>query len=132
MYRHYLTTPGDHRTCGKGGDETETNTHHTARQPASHERKANEQEQPRTPHRACISKVLVSLHAVLVDEVDDEHAEQGADARKPVEEGDVHRGRQLRLVVRRMGVRGEDGGVEECPICESKLMQRSYSVYCQQ
>ena len=68
-------------------------TYHAARQPASHERKANEQEQPRPPHRTGISKVLMSLYAVLVDEVDDEHAEQGADTGDPVDETDVHGGR---------------------------------------
>ena len=80
IYRHHLTSPRGHRTCGEIDAEMETNTHHTARQPASHERKANEQEQPRTPHGACISKVLVSLHAVLVDEVDHDHPQEGTDA----------------------------------------------------
>ena len=96
-------------------------THHTARKAARHERKADEQEQPRPPHRTRVAKVLVPLHAVLVDEVDDNHPEQGADAREPVDKGDVHWGRDLRLVVRWVRVRGENRCIEECPVCQRKL-----------
>ena len=99
----------------------DSRTHHTASQAARHERKADEEEEAGAPHRARVAKVLVALHAVLVDEVDDEHAEQRADARQPVEERDVHLRRQLRVVERRVCVCREDRGVEERPVRKRKL-----------
>ncbi len=54
--------------------------HHTARKTSRHEREPDEQEQPRAPHRTGIPKVLMSLHAVLVDEVDYIHSQEGTDA----------------------------------------------------
>ena len=63
----------------------------------------------------------MALDAVLVDEVDDEHAEEGADPGEPVEEGYVHGWGQLRLVVGRVCVCGEDSGIKEGPVRECKL-----------
>ena len=66
------------REAGKKTEER--SAHHTARKTSRHEREPDKQEQPRTPHRAGISKVLMSLHSVLVDEVDDDHSQEGTDA----------------------------------------------------
>ena len=98
-------------------------THHTPGHPTGHHGKANEQEEPGPPHRSRIPKSFLTLDAVLVNEVDDDHPEQGADAREPVDKGDVHRRRDLRLVVRWVRVRGENRCIEERPVCQRKLSQ---------
>lgn len=54
--------------------------HYTARKTSRHEREPNKQEQPRAPHRTGIPKVLMSLHAVFIDEVDYDHPQEGTDA----------------------------------------------------
>ena len=98
--------------------ETSTTTHHTARKAARHERKTDEREQPRPPHRTRVAEVLVPLHAVLVDEVHDEQADEGENARDPVDEADMHWGL---AAVGRVRVLGENASVEERPVRESKL-----------
>ena len=77
-HRELEARKGPIREAGKKTEER--SAHHTARKTSRHEREPNEQEQPRTPHRAGISKVLMSLHSVLVDEVDDDHSQEGTDA----------------------------------------------------
>ena len=78
-HRELEASKGPIREAGKKTEERRS-AHHTARKTSRHEREPDEQEQPRTPHRAGISKVLMSLHSVLVDEVDDDHSQEGTDA----------------------------------------------------
>lgn len=82
-------------------------THNAARQTPRHQRKPQKQHEPRLPsHPVAAVAERVGGQARLVDAVDDEHAESGADAREPVYESDVH--------VRRVGGGvGEGGGVDE-------------------
>ena len=52
-------------------------THYTTRKTTCHQGETNEQDKTGSPDGTRVSKALVSPHAVLVDEVDDEHAEEG-------------------------------------------------------
>lgn len=99
-------------------------------QSSSHQRKPYEQNRPRPPNRSRISKrsVPISSHAILVDQVNDYHAEKAADARDPVDEGDMNWNGSLGLVSWGVGVRGEDGGIKECPVCQCKLVSRKNQI----
>jgi hypothetical protein len=80
-------------------------TYHTPRHSARHQRKAQEEHQPRLPrHPGPAITVAVRAQPRLLDRVDDQHAQRGADARDPVDELDVLR---ARVVVLRVG-RGVD------------------------
>jgi hypothetical protein len=100
-----------------GGWE-EIMTHHTACQASSHESKADKEEETRAPDCTRVAKALFSTDAVLIDQVDDENAEERAQSWNPVCKGDVHGYRVVRLIVWWVGVRGEDGGIEESPKSE--------------
>ena len=100
------------KTCLRGRNER---TYDAAGQPSGHERKADEEEEACAPDRAGIAKALVAAHAVLVDQVDDEDAEERAQPRDPICEGDVHGHRVVRLIEWRVRVCGEDCSVEERP-----------------
>lgn len=67
-------------------------TYDAPRQSSSHQRETYEQNRPCSPDRPRISKrgVTIPSHAILVNQVDDDHAEQAADARDPVDEGDMN------------------------------------------
>jgi hypothetical protein len=72
-------------------------------------------------HTARVAEgVRVPAHTVLVDEVHEE-AEERAQAGKSVEDGEVQRGGGVRLAPGRLGVGGEDAGVEEEPVGEGEL-----------
>ena len=86
-----------------------------------HQGEADEEEQPRAPYGSRVSKALLSAHTVLVDQIDDKHAQQGAYPRHPVDERNMHGRRDLRFVERRMRVRGEDRSIEERPIGQREL-----------
>lgn len=60
---------------------------------------------------------LVALHAVFVDKIDDQHSEERADTGYPVDEGDVDE----RFADGWVNVGGENGGVEERPVCQCEL-----------
>lgn len=94
-------------------------TYDASSETSSHQREADEQKQSGPPNRPGIPEPVLTPHTVLVDQVDDEHPEQRTDSRDPVDERDVHQHR-FRLVLG-LGVRGEDGGVEECPIGDGEL-----------
>jgi hypothetical protein len=81
-------------------------THHRTCEPTGHHCKANEQEEARPPHCSGVSKALVTLDAVFVDQVDDEEAEQREYAGNPVDEGDVDRDRPVGFPARRMRMCG--------------------------
>ena len=69
------------------------NTYDAASEAARHQGKADEQEQARAPHgarRAIGVHGVPWPHAVLIDQAHDEHPEERADARHPVDEGNVH------------------------------------------
>lgn len=80
-------------------------THDAPSKPASHQRETDKQEQSRPPHSPGVTKSLLPAHAVLVNEVDDDHAEQRAYAGDPVDERDVYWGRELRIFPRRVRMR---------------------------
>jgi hypothetical protein len=102
-----------------GGDVGKGNrTYHAARQASGHEGKADKEEEARAPDRVRVAEALFSADAVLVDQIDDEDAEEGAQAGDPVCEGDVHGYGIVRLVIWRVGVGGEDGGIKEGPKSE--------------
>lgn len=81
-------------------------TYDAARKPARHQSEANKQEEACAPDCPRIPEALVAAHAVLVDEVDDEHAEERRDAREPVDEANVYGRRDVGLADRRVCVRG--------------------------
>lgn len=99
----------------------ENKTYHAARQASSHESKSDKKEEACAPDCARVAKALFSTDAVLVDQVDDENAEERAQPGDPVCEGDVHGYGIVRLVIWRMCVGGEDGGIEEGPKSEREL-----------
>ena len=92
--------------------------YHATRQASRHESKADKEEEACAPDGARVAEALFSTDAVLVDQVDDEDAEERAQPGDPVCEGDVHRYGIVWLVVWRVCVGGEDGGVEEGPKSE--------------
>ena len=100
------------------GVEGGMKTYHAARQASSHEGKTDKEEEACAPDRVRVAEALFATDAVLVDQVDDENAEEGAQAGDPVCEGDVHGYGIVRLVIWWVGVGGEDGGVEEGPKSE--------------
>ncbi len=62
-----------------------------SRQPASQQRKAQEQDQLCLPRNAIAAvREAISRQPRLVDAVDDEHAQRAADAGDPVHKGNVH------------------------------------------
>ena len=68
-----------------------------------------------------ITESFFSAEAILVDQIHDEDAEEGAEPGDPICEGDVHGYRVVRLVVRWVRMRGENGGIKECPDSEREL-----------
>jgi hypothetical protein len=74
-------------------------TYHTTCQAASHESKADKKDEARAPHGTRVAKSFLATQAVLVDQVDDENAENRAEARDPICESDVDGYGVLRLVV---------------------------------
>ena len=82
-----LTSRKDIRQERQGKERT----HHAASKATGHERKPEEQDEPRLPRDAVAGVAeAVGAEARLVDAVDDEHAERGAHARHPVHERHVH------------------------------------------
>lgn len=78
-------------------------TYHRASQTACHKRKAQEQHQPRFPSNTIAGIAeAVCTQPRLVDRVDDEHAQRGADARDPVDEGNM----DIRTIECRLGIGG--------------------------
>jgi len=55
----------------------------------AHEGKTNREEETRAPDGTQDVKTVFSVDEVLVDEVDDEDAEEGAQAGDPIRKGDV-------------------------------------------
>lgn len=102
-------------------------TYDAPSQTSSHQRETNEQKQSGPPNRSGIPEPVLTPHTVLVDQVDDEHSEQRTDSRDPVDERDVHIHRFV--LVWGFGVRGEDGGVEECPIGDGELQHTTGGVF---
>jgi hypothetical protein len=114
--RHNIRNPHVHRLQRKVFEKILQHHHgDAARQPAGHEGKAQEQHQPRLPrHPAAGVGEGVGRQARLLDRVDDEHAERGADDGDPVDEGDVFEGAIEGRV--RVG-----GGVDEDEEAEGEL-----------
>jgi hypothetical protein len=85
---------------------------HAPRQTTRQQRKAQEQHQSRLPgHAIAAVTEAIGGQSRLVDRVDDQHAQCGADTRDPVDEGNVN-GR-VRRVPDRLGPHGYvDEGVE--------------------
>jgi hypothetical protein len=81
-------------------------TNHAARKTTCHQREADKQEQPCPPDCTRVAEALISTHTVLVNEINDKHAEQRGDAWNPVDERDVDRRRNLRVLIRGVCVRG--------------------------
>lgn len=73
-------------------------THHAARQPTGHECKADKQEEPCSPDRLRRA-VIITSDSILVDDVDDEHANEGAYSRDPVYKFDMDWWRDLGVAV---------------------------------
>jgi protein-arginine kinase activator protein McsA len=65
-------------------------TYNATGQPTRHEGKSDKEEEACAPDGARVTKALVAAHAVLVDQVNDEDAEERAQARDPICEGDVY------------------------------------------
>ena len=91
-------------------------TYDAAGKAARHQCEADEEEQPRSPDCSRVAEAFVSAYAVFIDQVDHQHSEKGADARYPIDEGDMDWGRNLRIIVRRMGMCGQNSRVQECPV----------------
>jgi hypothetical protein len=96
-------------------------THHTACQATSHEGKPDKEEETCAPDRMRVAKAFFSADAILVDQVYDENAEERAQPGDPICEGDVHGHRVIRFVVWWVRMRGENGGIKECPDSEGEL-----------
>ncbi len=97
----------------------------TPRQPTRHQRKPKEQHQPRLPrHAGPRVREAIRGKSGLLDRVDDQHAERGADQWDPVNEGDVEEG----------GVEGRvrvGGGVDEEEEAEGELDRGlAMGIYC--
>ena len=124
----YLSTSNAYiRDPYQSASREENKTHHAARQASSHESKTDKEEEACAPDRARVAEALFSTDAVLVDQVDDENAEERAQPGDPVREGDVHRYGIVRLVIWWVCVGGEDGSVEKGPKSEGELQsERGY------
>ena len=96
-------------------------THHTACQTTGHEGKPDKEEESRAPDGMRVAEALFSADAILVNQVYDEDAEERAQPGDPICEGDVHGHRVVRLVVWWVRMRGENGGIKECPDSEGEL-----------
>lgn len=84
-------------------------THHTTGQPPCEQRKAQKEHKPRFPsHLAAAVAVAVGAQPRLLDRVDHQHPQRGADAGDPVDELDVHVGAIARAVREGRGVDEEE------------------------
>lgn len=84
-------------------------THHTTSQPPREQRKAQKQHKPRLPrHLAAAIAVAVGAQPRLLDQVDHQHPQRGADPGDPVNELDVHVGAIARAVREGRGVDEEE------------------------
>lgn len=79
--------------------------YHAPCQSSSHESKPDEQEKARSPHSARVA-IAIPFNPILVDEVDDEHAEEGADAWNPINELHMHGRRDLDVLGGRVSMGG--------------------------
>src|ERR1700730_704364 len=80
-----------------------------------------------TKRKRCARQTARESSKVLVDQVDDENAEERAYPGHPVCEGDVHGHRAVRLVVWWVSMRGEDGSIEEGPKSQGRTGQKKGS-----
>lgn len=70
---------------------TMNGTYHTPRQTPRQKRKPQKQHKPRLPrHPAPAVTKAIGLQPGLLNRVDDQHAQRGADGGDPVDEFDVH------------------------------------------
>ena len=99
-------------------------THDAPGKTTSHQGETDEQKESSPPDRSRITEPIFSTNPVLVDQVDDEHAEKRANPWNPVDERDVHQHR-FRFMWG-FCMRGEDRCIEECPVGEGELHAARY------
>lgn len=102
---------------------------------ACHEGKPDKEEQPRPPRDTSGAPapvppsggaIIITEQALLVDQVDDDHAEGGAESGRPVGERDADGDGVVRRVGvgERFRVRRHDGRVEKGPPAQRELQRR--------
>ena len=110
---------------------------------ACHEGKPDKEEQPRPPRDTSGAPapvppsggaIIITEQALLVDQVDDDHAEGGAESGRPVGERDADGDGVVRRVGvgERFRVRRHDGRVEKGPPAQRELCQSSRSTVREQ
>ena len=92
------------------------NTDHTPSQSTREQRKSQEQHKPRLPRNPTPTITeAIGMKTRLLDRIDNEHSQRGADAGDPVDEFDVHEGAVTSAV-------GESGGVDEKEETQGELL----------
>lgn len=78
---------------GKTQEETRMETYHTPRQTPRQQRKPQKQHKPRLPrHPAPTVTEAVGVQPRLLNRIDHQHTQRGANAGDPIDEFDVHVG----------------------------------------
>ena len=94
----------------------QVNTNHTACQTTREQRKPQKQHKPRLPRNSTSTITeAIGMKTRLLNRIDNEHSERGADTGNPVDELDVHEGAVA-------GAVGESGGVDEEEETQGELL----------